>query len=67
VTCNVASFVGATTIRQAELGNANRAPTPAELLRMRGHVRAAMTDGALGVGSSLIYTPATFAPVRSVR
>ena len=61
VSCNVASFVGATTVRQAELGNADRPPAPAELGRMRGHVRAAMADGAMGVGSSLIYAPAAYA------
>lgn len=58
---NVASFVGATTIRIHELGYANRAPTPAELDRMRALVRQAMEEGALGVGSSLIYAPAFYA------
>ncbi|HEY5647631.1 MAG TPA: D-aminoacylase [Pseudomonadales bacterium] len=58
---NVASFVGATTIRQHELGAADRAPTPAELARMQELVRQAMRDGALGVGSSLIYAPAFYA------
>jgi N-acyl-D-amino-acid deacylase len=58
---NVASFVGATTVRMHELGSANRPPTPAELQRMRKLVREAMKDGALGVGSSLIYAPAFYA------
>lgn len=58
---NVASFIGATTVRVHELGYADRAPTPAELERMRAHVRQAMEDGALGVGSSLIYAPAFYA------
>ena len=58
---NVASFVGATTVRVHELGYADRAPTPAELERMQGLVRRAMEDGALGVGSSLIYAPAFYA------
>lgn len=58
---NVASFVGATTVRVHELGNADRAPTSAELLRMQDLVRHAMREGALGVGSALIYTPGTFA------
>jgi len=58
---NVASFIGATTIRVHELGYEDRPPTPAELARMRGLVRAAMEDGALGLGSSLIYAPAFYA------
>lgn len=58
---NVASFVGATTVRQHELGERDVAPTPAQLRRMRSLVRQAMQEGALGVGSSLIYPPATFA------
>jgi N-acyl-D-amino-acid deacylase len=58
---NVASFVGATTVRIHELGYANRAPTAEELERMRALVRRAMEEGALGVGSSLIYAPAFYA------
>jgi N-acyl-D-amino-acid deacylase len=58
---NVASFVGATTVRIHELGFADRAPTPEELERMRALVRTAMEEGALGVGSSLIYAPAFYA------
>jgi N-acyl-D-amino-acid deacylase len=58
---NVASFVGATTVRVHELGYVNRAPTPEELERMRALVRQAMEEGALGVGSSLIYAPAAYA------
>ncbi len=61
VSCNVASFVGATTVRIHELGYANRPPTPAELERMKNLVRQAMEEGALGVGSSLIYAPAFYA------
>jgi N-acyl-D-amino-acid deacylase len=61
VSTNVASFVGATTVRIHELGHADRAPTAAELARMRGLVRQAMDEGALGVGSSLIYAPAFYA------
>jgi len=57
---NVASFVGATTVRIHELAYANRAPTAAELARMQDLVRQAMREGALGVGSSLIYAPASF-------
>jgi len=58
---NVASFVGATTVRIHELGYADRAPAPEELERMRALVRQAMEEGALGVGSSLIYAPAAYA------
>jgi N-acyl-D-amino-acid deacylase len=61
VSCNVASFVGATTIRIHEIGYADRPPTPAELERMKKLVRQAMEEGALGVGSSLIYAPAFYA------
>lgn len=58
---NVASFVGATSVRVHELGEDDVDPTPAQLARMTGLVRAAMHEGALGVGSSLIYAPANFA------
>lgn len=58
---NVASFVGATTIRMHELGEADRAPNPDELGRMQGLVAEAMREGALGVGSSLIYAPGFYA------
>ena len=58
---NVASFVGATTVRIHELGYEDRAPTPEELERMQALVRQAMEDGAVGVGSSLIYAPAFYA------
>lgn len=61
VSPNVASFIGATTVRTHEIGYANRAPTKAELARMQDLVRAAMREGALGVGSSLIYAPAAYA------
>lgn len=61
VATNVASFVGATTVRVHELGHADRAPSADELERMRTLVRRAMEEGALGVGSSLIYAPAFYA------
>jgi N-acyl-D-amino-acid deacylase len=61
ITPNVASFVGATTVRVHEIGYADRAPTPEELARMQGLVRRAMEEGALGVGSALIYAPAFYA------
>ena len=58
---NVASFVGATTVRIHELGEGDVDPDPAQLARMRALVRQAMNEGAMGVGSSLIYAPASFA------
>jgi N-acyl-D-amino-acid deacylase len=58
---NVASFIGATTARIHELGYADRPPNPDELARMQALVRQAMEEGALGVGSSLIYAPAFYA------
>lgn len=58
---NVASFVGATTVRIHELGYADRSPTKAELNNMKWLVRQAMLEGALGLGSSLIYAPAFYA------
>ena len=58
---NVASFVGAATVRQHELGERDVDPTPDQLQRMRALVRQAMEEGAMGVGSSLIYPPAIFA------
>ncbi|XOV88096.1 MAG: amidohydrolase family protein [Pseudomonadota bacterium] len=61
VSPNVASFIGATTVRVHELGFEDRAPTAEELGRMQQLVRAAMEDGALGLGSSLIYAPAFYA------
>lgn len=61
VSPNVASFVGATSIRMHELDQVNRKPTPQELLRMKNLVKQAMEEGAMGLGSSLIYAPATYA------
>jgi len=61
VSPNVASFVGATTVRIHEIGHEDRPPTPQELERMCALVRRAMQEGALGVGSSLIYAPAFYA------
>ncbi|MEX2364215.1 MAG: hypothetical protein WD597_11355, partial [Balneolaceae bacterium] len=61
VTPNVASFVGATTIRTNVLGRNNVKPTDEQLLEMQEMVREAMREGALGLGTSLIYAPAFFA------
>ena len=61
VSPNVASFVGAATIREHVVGLQDRRPTPQELERMQELVRREMADGALGVGSSLIYAPGFYA------
>ena len=61
ITPNVTSFVGATTVRVHELGEKDVDPTADQLQRMRRLVRQAMKEGAVGVGSSLIYAPANFA------
>ena len=61
IALNVASFVGAATVRVNVLGEDDVQPTPAQLAQMRGLVRKAMQDGAMGVGSALIYAPGTFA------
>jgi N-acyl-D-amino-acid deacylase len=61
ISCNVASFIGATTIRQNVIGFDDRPPTPQELDQMRELVRKEMEAGALGIGTSLIYPPAFYA------
>ena len=61
VSCNVASFVGATSVRVHEVGYENRAPSDEELSRMKELVRTAMEEGAVGLGASLIYAPAFYA------
>ncbi len=61
ISCNVASFIGATTVREYVVGEDDRDPTPAEIDSMKLLVRQAMEEGAMGVGSSLIYPPAFFA------
>ena len=60
VSTNVASFIGATTLRVHEIGYENRPPTDQELENMRLLVRQGMEEGALGIGSSLIYAPAFY-------
>lgn len=66
VSCNVASFIGATTCRMYVIGEDNRKATDAELDSMKQLVRAAMKEGAMGVGSSLIYPPASFSDTREL-
>jgi N-acyl-D-amino-acid deacylase len=66
ISTNIASFVGATTIRTNVIGEDNRDPTPAEMERMKALVKQAMEEGALGVGTSLIYPPAFFAKTQEL-
>ena len=61
IATNVASFVGAATVRVHELGEDDVDPSPDQLARMRALVTQAMNEGALGVGSSLIYAPGSYA------
>ncbi len=61
VSTNFASFVGATSVRNYVLGFENRPPDSAELQQMKALVEEAMKDGAMGLGSSLIYAPADYA------
>jgi N-acyl-D-amino-acid deacylase len=61
VSCNVASFIGATTIREYVMGFEDKQPTPEQLDQMRELVRKEMEAGALGIGTSLIYPPAFYA------
>jgi N-acyl-D-amino-acid deacylase len=61
ISCNVASFVGATTIRDYVIGLEDKPPTPEQLEQMRELVRQEMEAGALGIGTSLIYPPAFYA------
>src|SRR4051794_8684334 len=60
ISTNVASFVSAATVRANEVGLDNRAPTAAELERMRADVRVAMDEGAMGLTTALIYIPGVF-------
>jgi N-acyl-D-aspartate/D-glutamate deacylase len=61
VSPNVASFIGAATIREHVMGLRSGAPAPAQIDAMRELVRTEMEAGALGIGSSLIYAPGTYA------
>src|SRR6266568_6549512 len=61
ISCNVASFLGATTVREFVIGFEDKAPTAQQLDEMRDVVRKEMETGALGIGTSLIYPPAFYA------
>jgi len=58
---NIGSYVGSAQVREAVIGDDDRAPTPAELEQMKSLVEQAMKDGALGVSSALIYPPNIYA------
>jgi N-acyl-D-amino-acid deacylase len=58
---NIGTYVGAAQVRQAVIGDDDRAPTPAELEQMKQLVAQAMKDGALGISTALIYPPGHYA------
>ncbi len=66
VSPNVASYIGATTIREHVIGLEDKKATPEQMQRMRELVRQEMQAGALGIGSSLIYAPAFYAPTEEL-
>jgi len=63
---NVAFFAGHNTIRRMVMGLADRAPTPAELERMKALVEQAMREGAIGLSTGLRYVPGTYARTEEV-
>ncbi len=66
VSTNIASFLGATTARMMEVGFENRPATDNEMQKMREMVKQSMEEGAMGIGSSLIYAPADYAPTEEL-
>lgn len=66
VSQNVASFIGASTIREHVVGLENKRATPEQMERMRELVRREMEAGALGIGSALIYAPGYYAPTEEL-
>src|SRR5260370_34243438 len=60
VSCNFASFIGATTIRENVIGFEDKATTPEQLDQMRQLVRKSMEAGVLGIVTSLIYPPSVY-------
>src|SRR5262249_45390071 len=66
VSANVASYIGATTIREYAVGLEDKKATPEQMDQMRDLVRREMEAGALGIGSSLIYAPAFYAPTEEL-
>src|SRR5262245_30919292 len=66
ISCTVASSIGATTIREYVIGLEDKKATTEQLAQMRELVRKEMEAGALGIGSSLIYAPAFYAPTEEL-
>jgi len=66
ISTNIASFLGATTARMMEVGFENRPATDNEMQKMREMVKQSMEEGAMGIGSSLIYAPADYAPTEEL-
>ncbi len=66
VSPNVASFIGATTLRIHQVGYEDRAPTDEEMENMRVLVKEGMEEGAMGIGSSLIYAPAFYSSTKEL-
>lgn len=66
ITPNVASFVGATSVRIHEMELVNRAPTIQELERMKNLVKQAMEEGAMGLSTALIYAPASYSTTSEI-
>ena len=58
---NIGTYVGAAQVREAVIGDDDRAPTPAELEQMKALVEQAMKDGAFGISTALIYPPGHYA------
>lgn len=63
---NIGAFIGQGSIRSAVIGDADRAPTAAELERMKALVEQGMHDGAFGLSTGLFYVPGTFTPTEEV-
>lgn len=66
VSCNVASYVGSSTLRVYAIGYDNRPPTPQEMELMKSLIRQAMEEGAIGLSAALIYSPATYASTEEI-
>uniref|UniRef100_UPI00404A649B N-acyl-D-amino-acid deacylase family protein n=1 Tax=Fulvivirga sp. TaxID=1931237 RepID=UPI00404A649B len=66
ISTNVASFVGNGTLRRYAVGNENRKATPEELDVMKGLVKQAMEEGAVGISSSLLYAPSGYADTQEL-
>lgn len=66
IALNLAMLIGHNAVRKEVMGNADRPPTPDELERMRGLVKAAMNSGAFGMSTGLIYLPGTYSETDEV-